>query len=80
MSISTFSIDDAQNQLQELISEVTKSHQPIRITGNHSNAIILAEEDWSSIQETLYLLSIPDMRESIFICLIICIEAQSVRL
>ena len=41
------------------------SHQPIQITGKRSNAVLVSEEDWSAIQETLYLLSIPGMRDSI---------------
>ena len=42
-----------------------ESHQPILISGKRSNAVLLAEEDWAAIQETLFLLSVPGMRESI---------------
>lgn len=63
--MSNFSVSEAQNQLQQLIDLVVQSHQPIVIKGEHSNAILLSEEDWSAIQETLYLLSVPGMRESI---------------
>jgi antitoxin YefM len=59
------SIDQAQNQLSELIEAVTRSHQPIVIAGKGGNAVLLSESDWAGIQETLYLLSIPGMRESI---------------
>ncbi|HBB33007.1 MAG TPA: type II toxin-antitoxin system prevent-host-death family antitoxin [Cyanobacteria bacterium UBA8803] len=55
----------AQQQLQDLIDSVSQSHQPIIIAGKGSNAILLSEADWASMQETLYLLSIPGMRESI---------------
>ncbi len=41
------------------------SHEPIVITGKRGNAILISEEDWHSIQETMYLLNIPNMRESI---------------
>ncbi|WP_310490004.1 type II toxin-antitoxin system Phd/YefM family antitoxin [Chamaesiphon sp. VAR_69_metabat_338] len=58
-------IHQAQQQLQSLIDEVSQSHQPIVITGEGSNAVLLSESDWTSVQETLYLLSIPGMRESI---------------
>ena len=58
-------IDEAQNNLRELIQETAISHQPIIIKSDGANAVLLSEEDWSSIQETLYLLSIPGMRESI---------------
>lgn len=57
--------NEAQINLEQLIDDVAQSHQPILIAGKRSNAILLAEEDWSAIQETLYLLSIPGMRESI---------------
>ena len=58
-------LNEAQNNLQSLINEAATSHQPIIITGDGSNGVLLSEEDWSSIQETLYLLSVPGMRESI---------------
>ena len=63
--MTTHSIDDAQNNLRELIEETATSHQPVIIKSDETNAVLLSEEDWSSIQETLYLLSIPGMRESI---------------
>ena len=59
------SINQAQQQLQNLIDSVNQSHQPIVISGDNSNAVLLSEADWKSIQETLYLLSIPGIRESI---------------
>jgi antitoxin YefM len=58
-------IHQAQQQLQSLIDEVSQSHQPIVITEEVSNAVLLSESDWTSVQETLYLLSIPGMCESI---------------
>lgn len=58
-------VNDAQQQLSTLIDTVNQSHQPIVIAGQNSNAVLLSETDWASIQETLYLLSIPGMRESI---------------
>lgn len=58
-------IDEAQNNLRGLIDETVASHQPVIITSDGPNAVLLSEEDWSSIQETLYLLSVPGMRESI---------------
>lgn len=63
MSIKT--IQQAEDNFNELIEEVTISHQPITITGKKHNAVLISQEDWSAIQETLYLLSIPNMRESI---------------
>lgn len=59
-------IQDAQQQLQNLIDTVNQSHRPIIIQGQAmKNAVLLSEDDWRSIEETLYLLSIPNMRESI---------------
>jgi len=58
-------IQQAENNFNQLIEEVAVSHQPITITGEKHNAVLIAQEDWSAIQETLYLLSIPGMRESI---------------
>ncbi len=51
--------------LYELVNGAEASHEPIQITGKHGNAVLISESDWRSIQETLYLLSIPGMRESI---------------
>ena len=48
-----------------LIKETADSHEPIQITGKHNNAVLVSEDDWRAIQETIYLLSIPNMRESI---------------
>ncbi|MGV0026523.1 type II toxin-antitoxin system Phd/YefM family antitoxin [Phormidesmis priestleyi ANT.L61.2] len=59
------SIQEAQVQLRELIEAVSRSHQPIVIAGESGNAVLLSESGWAGIQETLYLLSVPGMRESI---------------
>jgi PHD/YefM family antitoxin component YafN of YafNO toxin-antitoxin module len=48
-----------------LIDEVGDSHEPVQITGKRGNAVLLSESDWNAIQETLHLVSIPGMRESI---------------
>ena len=55
----------ARAKLHNLIEEAARTHRPIMITGKHGNAVLLAEEDWNAINETLYLVSIPGMRESI---------------
>jgi len=64
-SMTTVTSGKACAKLPYLIDEVTDSHQPILITGQRVNAVLISEQDWSAIQETLYLLSIPGMRESI---------------
>jgi antitoxin YefM len=56
---------EARARLYRLIDETASSHEPVFITGKRSNAVLVSEEDWRSIQETLYLLSIPGMRESV---------------
>ncbi len=56
---------EARASLYRLIDQTTESHQPILISGKRNSAILLAADDWQAIQETLYLLSVPGMRESI---------------
>lgn len=55
----------AKSKLLALIDETTATHQPIVIIGARNNAVLIAEEDWTAINETLYLLTIPGMRQSI---------------
>lgn len=63
--MTTITVTEARANIYKLIDEVVSSHKPITITGKRSNAILISEEDWNAIQETLYLLNIPGMRESI---------------
>ena len=63
--MSTLNVTEARSKLYSLIDETQQTHKPIIITGKRGNAVSLAEEDWNAISETLYLLSIPGMRESI---------------
>lgn len=56
---------EARSKLYKLIDETASSHQPIVITGKRANAVLVSEEDWNAIAETLFLVSIPGMRESI---------------
>ncbi len=56
---------EARSKLYSLIDEVGATHQPIVITGKRGNAVLVSEEDWNAISETLHLLSISGMRESI---------------
>lgn len=55
----------ARSSLFQLLDTVAASHEPVLITGKRGNAVLIAEEDWRAINETLYLLDIPGMRESI---------------
>jgi prevent-host-death family protein len=63
--MSTLTASEARANLYRLIDETAQSHQPIHIAGKRSSAVLLSGEDWQAIQETLFLLSVPDMRESI---------------
>lgn len=63
--MTTLNATEARSKLYALIDEASASHQPIVITGKRGNAVLLAEEDWNAINESLYLLSLPGMRESI---------------
>lgn len=65
MAMTTLSASEARANLYRLIDQTAESHQPIHISGKRNNAVLLSAEDWQAIQETLYLLSIPGMRESI---------------
>ncbi len=56
---------EARSNLYRLIDETAESHRPILIKGKRHTAVLISEEDWAAIQETLYLLSVPGMRESI---------------
>ena len=59
------SVTKARTNLYTLVDEAVQTHKPVVIAGKRGNAVLLAEEDWNSVNETLYLLSIPGMRESI---------------
>ena len=63
--MSTLTASEARANFYRLMDQTAQSHQPIFISGKRSNAVLLAQEDWAAIQETLYLLSVPGMRESI---------------
>ena len=56
---------EARSKLYSLIDETSQTHQPIIITGKRGNAVLISENDWNAISETLHLLSVPQMRESI---------------
>lgn len=63
--MTVLTASNARDRLYRLIDEVGRSHQPVHIAGKRAGAVLLAEEDWRSIQETLHLVSIPGMRASI---------------
>lgn len=63
--MKTVKAGETERSLQELLEETAASHEPIQIISDAPNGILVSEEDWRAIQETLYLLAIPGMRESI---------------
>jgi len=63
--VTTISATEARKQLYKLLDDVSQSHEPIQITGKRGSAVLVSEEDWRAVQETLYLVSLPGMRESI---------------
>ncbi len=63
--MTTLTASKARSKLYRLIDETAQSHQPVVISGKRAQAVLLSADDWKAIQETLYLLSIPGMRESI---------------
>jgi len=63
--VTIMSATEARKQLYQLLDDVSRSHEPVQITGKRGNAVLVSEEDWRAVQETLYLVSIPGVRESI---------------
>ena len=63
--MTILNVTEARSKLYSLIDEAANTHQPIVIKGKRGNAVLVSEEDWNAISETLYLLSVPGMRESI---------------
>ncbi len=63
--MTVLTASDARSNLYRLIDQTNESHEPVIISGKRNNAVLISEEDWNSIQETLFLSAIPGMRESI---------------
>ena len=63
--MKTITEKQAQDTLPQLLIQTAASYEPIQINGGTANGVLISEEDWRSIEETLYLLSLPGMRESI---------------
>jgi len=63
--MTTMSATEARKQLYKLLDDVAQSHEPVQITGKRGSAVLVSEDDWRAVQETLYLVSMPGMRESI---------------
>lgn len=60
-----YSATNARANLYKLIDEVSASHEPVHITGKRNNAVLIAQEDWNAIEETLFVMSVPNLAESL---------------
>jgi antitoxin YefM len=63
--MNTLTASEVRSNLYRLMDQAAETHQPIVISGKRTNAVLVSAEDWEAIQETLHLLSVPGMRESI---------------
>ena len=63
--MASITVTQARKDLYRLLDQVHESHEPVHITGKRHSGVLVSEDDWSSIMETLYLQSIPGMRDSI---------------
>ncbi|MBN1518445.1 type II toxin-antitoxin system Phd/YefM family antitoxin [Candidatus Sumerlaeota bacterium] len=63
--MTSITATEARKRLYTLLDEVAESHEPVQIAGKRSSAVLISEEDWRAVQETLYLAGIPGMSESI---------------
>jgi len=63
--MTTLTATEARKNLFNLVDDVSESHEPIQISGKRHSAVLISEDDWRAIQETLYLISVPGMRDSI---------------
>jgi prevent-host-death family protein len=63
--MTTITATEARKRLYILLDEVADSHDPVQIAGKRNSAVLVSEDDWRAIQETLYLQAVPGMRESI---------------
>jgi len=63
--MTTLTATEARKRLYTLLDDVAQSHEAVQIAGKRNSAVLVAEEDWRAIQETLYLRSMPGMKKSI---------------
>ncbi|MCH9754135.1 MAG: type II toxin-antitoxin system Phd/YefM family antitoxin [Alphaproteobacteria bacterium] len=63
--MKNINITQARSSLFSLVDEANETHKPIHIIGKRSNAVLVSEDDWNAIQETIYLSSLPGVKESI---------------
>lgn len=65
VTVTAVSATAARSNLYRLIDQVNEESEPLTITGQRGNAVLVGEEDWQAIKETLFLASVPGLTESI---------------
>lgn len=60
-----YTTSQARENLFKLVDQTSTEHEPIYIVGKRHKAVLISEEDYSSMVETLYLTSVPGMKESL---------------
>ncbi len=63
--MTTIKAAEARKRLYNLLDEIADSHEPVQIAGRRNSGVLVSEDDWRAVQETLYLIGIPGMRDSI---------------
>lgn len=63
--MTSITATEARKRLYSLVDDVADSHEPIQIAGKRNSAVLISEDDWRAIQESIYLSNIPGMRSSI---------------
>lgn len=63
--MQSLTASEARANLYRLLDQTAETHKPVTISGKRNSAVLVSAEDWEAIQETLYLLTVPGMRESI---------------
>ena len=63
--MTTLSASEASKRLDEVLDDLAESHAVVQITGRRHCGVLVSEDDWRAIQETLFLTSVPWMKESI---------------
>jgi len=63
--MKSYTITDLRKNIYKVVEETAQTHEPVHVYGKNANTVLIGEEDWRPIQETLHLHSIPGMAESI---------------
>ena len=64
--MTAISITQARSNLYKILADVNRNSEPITLTNSRGkNGVLISEDDWNAIQETLYINSVPGLTESI---------------